>query len=185
MAAYRKQDFPVSQIRRLIEPGPIVLVSSRWKEKANIMTMGWHCVMEFSPSLIGCVIAGGNHSFGMVRRSRECVINIPEVAMAETVTRIGNCSGATVDKFTAFGLTAVAAEQVGAPLIAECHTSLECRLFDMALVRKYNFFIWEVVKAHVARTPKVPRTIHYRGEGAFTVSGENLNLKRLFRPDYL
>lgn len=185
MRRYRKLDFPVSQVRRLLEPGPIVLVSSAWKGERNVMTMGWHTVMEFTPSLVGCIIAGGNHSFDMVRRSRECVINIPEVEMAETVTRIGNCSGAEVDKFAEFGLTAEEAEQVSAPLISECHSSFECRLHDAALVGKYNFFIWEVVKAHVARTPKNPRTIHYRGEGAFMVAGESLSLKRLFRPDYL
>ncbi|EHL95327.1 flavin reductase-like protein [Acetobacteraceae bacterium AT-5844] len=185
MRRYRKLDFPVSQVRRLLEPGPIVLVSSAWKGERNVMTMGWHTVMEFTPSLVGCIIAGGNHSFDMVRRSRECVINIPEVEMAETVTRIGNCSGAEVDKFAEFGLTAEEAEQVSAPLIGECHSSFECRLHDAALVGKYNFFIWEVVKAHVARTPKNPRTIHYRGEGAFMVAGESLSLKRLFRPDYL
>jgi len=46
-----KRDFPVSQVRRYLEPGPIVLVSSKWKGKTNIMTMGWHTVMEFTPSL--------------------------------------------------------------------------------------------------------------------------------------
>jgi flavin reductase (DIM6/NTAB) family NADH-FMN oxidoreductase RutF len=52
-----KRDFPVSQIRRYLEPGQIVLVSSKWRDQTNIMTMGWHTVMEFSPSLVGCVIA--------------------------------------------------------------------------------------------------------------------------------
>ena len=51
MKAYEKKDFPVSDIRRFLEPGPIVLVSSAWKGKTNIMTMGWHMVMEFAPSL--------------------------------------------------------------------------------------------------------------------------------------
>ena len=185
MRRYRKQDFPVSQVRQFLEPGPIVLVSSAWKGRRNIMTLGWHTVMEFTPSLVGCMIAGGNHSFEMIRRSRECVINIPEVEMAETVVRIGNCSGADLDKFETFGLTAVGAEQVSAPLIDECHSSFECRLHDAALVGRYNFFIWEVVKAHVARTPKRPRTLHYRGEGDFMVAGPNTNLKRWFRPDRL
>jgi flavin reductase (DIM6/NTAB) family NADH-FMN oxidoreductase RutF len=47
MRRYRKQDFPVSQIRRLLEPGPIVLVSSAWKGQRNVMTMGWHTVITF------------------------------------------------------------------------------------------------------------------------------------------
>jgi flavin reductase (DIM6/NTAB) family NADH-FMN oxidoreductase RutF len=47
MRRYRKQDFPVSQIRQLLEPGPIVLVSSAWKGQRNVMTMGWHTVITF------------------------------------------------------------------------------------------------------------------------------------------
>src|SRR6516225_318434 len=49
MQASAKQDLPVSQVRRFLEPGPIVLLSSAWKGKTNIMTMGWHTVMEFAP----------------------------------------------------------------------------------------------------------------------------------------
>jgi len=40
------------------------------------------------------------------------------------------------------------------------------------LVDKYNFFIWEVVAARVARTPKHPETLHYTGEGVFMVAGK-------------
>ena len=50
MRAFRKKDFPVSDVRRFLEPGPIVLISSAWKGKTNIMTLGWHTVMEFTPS---------------------------------------------------------------------------------------------------------------------------------------
>jgi flavin reductase (DIM6/NTAB) family NADH-FMN oxidoreductase RutF len=181
----RKKDFPLSEVRRYLEPGPIVLVSSRWRGKANIMTMGWHTVMEFTPSLVGCIIAGGNHSFDMIRRSGQCVINLPTTALTDTVVRIGNSSGATVDKFQAFGLTAEEAHEVGAPLIRECHANFECRLHDDALVDKYNFFIFEVVKAHVAPSPKHPETLHYTGEGVFKVSGKIIHRRALFRPGML
>ena len=66
----QKSDFPVSQVRRYLEPGPIVLVSSQWQGKTNIMTLGWHTVLEFSPSLVGCMISGGNHSFDLIRNSQ-------------------------------------------------------------------------------------------------------------------
>ena len=65
--AFPKVDFPLDQIRRYLEPGPIVLVSSAWKGKANIMTMGWHMMMGFSPALFGCYIWEENHSFEMIR----------------------------------------------------------------------------------------------------------------------
>jgi flavin reductase (DIM6/NTAB) family NADH-FMN oxidoreductase RutF len=89
---HRKVDFPVGEVRRYLEPGPIVLVTSSWKGRRNIMTMGWHLVMEFSPSLVGCVISSANHSFEMIRRSRECVINLPTTALTEQV--VGASGGA-------------------------------------------------------------------------------------------
>ncbi len=55
MKLYKKRDFPVSEIRRFLEPGPIVLVSSRRRGRTNVMTLGWHTVMEFTPSLVGCM----------------------------------------------------------------------------------------------------------------------------------
>lgn len=181
----RKRDFPVSQVRRYLEPGPVVLVSSRWRGRANIMTMGWHTVMEFTPSLVGCVIAGGNHSFRMIRNSGECVINLPTTALADAVVGIGNTSGAEIDKFREFGLTADEAEEVGAPLIRECHASFECRLYDDALVARYNFFIFEVVKAHVAASPKHPKTLHYTGGGVFVIPGGIISRRSLFRKEML
>jgi len=185
MKPIRKVDFPVSQIRRFLEPGPVVLVSSAYKGERNVMTMGWHTVMEFTPALVGCVIAEGNHSFEMIRRSKECVINVPTAGLAATVAKIGNCSGADTDKFAAFKLTAEQGEAVRAPLIGECHACLECRLHDGRLIGDYNFFIFEVVKAHASRAPKYPKTIHYRGDGQFMVSGASLNLRRYFRPGML
>jgi flavin reductase (DIM6/NTAB) family NADH-FMN oxidoreductase RutF len=181
----RKHDFPVSEVRRYLEPGPIVLVSSRWRGETNIMTMGWHTVMEFAPSLVGCVIAESNHSFALIRRSRECVINLPTTALTDIVVAVGNSTGAEIDKFKELGLTAGEARDVKAPLIQECHANFECRLHDDALVRKYNFFIFEVVRAHVAVSPRHPRTLHYTGDGVFMVAGKVVSRRAQFRPGML
>jgi len=181
----KKSDFPVDRVRRFLEPGPIVLVSSRRGERTNIMTLGWHTVLEFSPSLIGLMISAGNHSFEMIRSSRECVVNLPTTALTDTVVRIGNTSGAQIDKFAEFGLTPLPAAEVGAPLIGECHANFECRLHEDALVDRYNFFILEVVKAHVAPRPKHPETLHYTGDGVFLVSGRVISRRSLFRPGML
>lgn len=184
--SYVKKDFPVSNIRRFFEPGPIVLVSSAFKGRANIMTMGWHTVLGFEPSLIGCYIWDENHSFEMIKRSKECVINIPEAAIAKTVVKIGNCSGRDIDKFKEFKLTAVPGEKVKAPLIKECYANFECRLVDSKLIKNYGLFVFEVVKAHAAISPKFPQTIHYRGDGLFMIAGPTVSkYRKLFKPDML
>ena len=72
------------------------------------MTMGWHMVMEFTPSLVGCLISSGNHSYGLVSQQQGMRHQYPDRrASAPMVAKIGNCSGAEVDKFTKFKLTAV------------------------------------------------------------------------------
>ena len=70
MRTYRKQDFPVGDVRRFLEPGPIVLVSSAWKGAANIMTMGWHMILGEEPSLVGCYVWSENHSRHMIAGSK-------------------------------------------------------------------------------------------------------------------
>lgn len=184
--AYDKQDFPVANVRRFLEPGPIVLVSSAHKGETNIMTLGWYMIMGFEPSLVGCYIWTENHSRELVRKSGECVINVPTADMATKVVGIGNCSGRDTDKFAKFGLTPVKGSKIAAPLIAECYASFECRLHDASLIDKYCLFVWEVVKAHVARSPRYPRTLHYRGDGEFMLSGANTRrYRRLFKPEML
>ena len=186
MPKYTKKDFDTHKVRRFLEPGPIVLVSSAHKGETNIMTMGWHMIMEFEPSLIGCYIWTENHSFEMIRRSKQCVINVPTVDLAAKVVKIGNSSGREIDKFSEFGLTPKPGTHVRAPLIDECYANFECRLVDSSLIRKYSLFVLEVVKAHVATSPKYPRTIHYRGDGEFMISGTNTSrYRKLFRPQML
>jgi flavin reductase (DIM6/NTAB) family NADH-FMN oxidoreductase RutF len=185
MKSFSKRDFPLSDIRRFLEPGPIVLVSSAWKGEANIMTMGWHMMMGFTPALFACYIWEGNHSFGMIRKSKQCAINLATADLVDTVVGIGNCSGADVDKFERFGLTAVRGDSIDAPLIGECHANFECRLADASQISRHGLFIWEVVKAHVATSPKRPQTLHYRGNGEFMVSGRRLSRRSRFKPENL
>ena len=172
----KKRSLPLSRVYRLLEPGPVVMVTTAKKGRANIMTMSWHTMMEFEPPLVGCVISNRNHSFGILKTTRECVINIPTVKLAEQAVACGNTSGRSVDKFEAFGLTAVPAARVAAPLIDECYANLECRVADTRLVAKYNFFILEVLKAWIDPSQKNPRTIHHRGRGVFMVAGKTIAL---------
>lgn len=186
MKKFAKRDFPVEDVRRFLEPGPIVLVSSAWKGEHDIMTMGWHMIMGEDPSLVGCFIWDRNYSRELVRKSKECVINVPTVDMATKVVKVGNSSGREIDKFAEFGLTPLPGKHVKAPLIGECFANFECKLIDSSLINKYSLFVFEVVKAHVAPTPKFPKTIHYRGSGLFMLSGPTTNrYRKLFKPEML
>lgn len=141
------------------------------------MTMSWHTMIEFEPPLVGCVISDRNYSFGLLKASNECVINIPTVEIAEEVVGCGNTSGATLDKFERFCLTPKPAARVSAPLIMECFANLECRVVDASMVSKYCLFVVEVIKAWINPDVDNPRTIHHLGHGNFMVAGEKIKLK--------
>jgi flavin reductase (DIM6/NTAB) family NADH-FMN oxidoreductase RutF len=181
MRTYKKTNFPLTKIRRFLEPGPVVLVSCAFKGERDIMTMGWHMMMGFSPALVGCFIWDQNHSFSLIRRSKQCVINVPTFDMVSTVIGVGNTSGSDIDKFEKFRLTPVTASKVTAPLIAECYASFECKLVDTSLINRYSLFVFEVVKAHVASSPRYPKTVHYRGDGVFMVSGRSVSYRSRFK----
>jgi flavin reductase (DIM6/NTAB) family NADH-FMN oxidoreductase RutF len=176
-----KKSLPLSKVYALIEPGPVVLLTTAYAGQANAMAMSWHSMLEFEPPLIGCVVSDRNHSYGMLKASRECAINIPTVEIAEKVVGCGNTTGAKTDKFDRFGLTPRPAAVVRAPLIEECYASLECRVVDTGMVPKYVFFVLEVLKAWVDPRTKNPRTLHHRGYGSFMVAGETIKLRSRMR----
>ena len=167
-----KKSFSLSKAYQLLEPGPVVMITTSLKDKPNIMTLSWHMVIDFEPPLVGIVLSNQNYSFSALKKTKECVINIPTVELVKQVVGVGNCSGSTVDKFEQFHLTPQAASHVKAPLIDECYANLECRVIDMKLAEKYNLFILEVLKAWVTPSKKRTRTMHHCGNGVFVVDGE-------------
>jgi len=175
----RKRALPLPKVYGLLEPGPVLLLTTAHKGTPNVMTMSWHTMLEFEPPLVGCVVSRNDHSYTALNATRQCVLNIPTVELATQVVGCGNTSGAKVDKFARFGLTPVPASVVAAPLIAECYASLECRVVDTRLKNRYDLFVLEVLKAWIAPACKAPRTLHHRGYGAFMVAGETI--KRVSR----
>ncbi len=134
-------------------------------------------MVDFEPPMIACIVSNRDHGFAALRATRECVIAIPAVELAEKVVAVGNCSGRDVDKFEAFQLTPAKAERVTAPLIAECFANIECKVVDTRLVNKYGLFVLEGLKAWINPAQKDPKTIHHQGFGKFVVDGETIELK--------
>jgi flavin reductase (DIM6/NTAB) family NADH-FMN oxidoreductase RutF len=165
----------------LLEPGPVVLLTTARKGRANVMAMSWHMMIEFEPPQVACVVSGNDYSFVALRSTGECVIAVPARKLASKVVKVGNSSGRDIDKFEAFGLTKLPASRITPPLIADCFANLECKVTDTRLVNKYNLFILEVLKAWIDPAQKDPKTIHHCGYGTFVVDGETIKLKSRMR----
>jgi flavin reductase (DIM6/NTAB) family NADH-FMN oxidoreductase RutF len=166
----------LSKAFTLIEPGPVVLVTTHDGKKNNVMTISWTMVVDFTP-VFAITTGEWNHSFTALRKHRECVIAIPTVDMLDQVVGIGTCSGADTDKFVRFGLTPVQGRIVKAPLIRECLANIECRVIDM--VRKHGIVVLQGVAAYADTARKERRMVHAVGDGTFVVDGRKLDRRAM------
>jgi flavin reductase (DIM6/NTAB) family NADH-FMN oxidoreductase RutF len=165
----------LSRAFTLIEPGPVVLVTTHDGKRNNIMTISWTMVLDFTP-IFAITTGAWNYSFAALKKHRECVIAIPGVDLLDQVVGIGTCSGADTDKFTKFGLTPVPGKLVKAPLIKECLANIECKVID--IVRKHDIVVLEALAAYANPARKEQRMLHAVGDGSFIVDGRRLDRKK-------
>jgi len=161
-------ELKMSKAFTLIEPGPVVLITTNDGKKNNIMTISWTMVLDFTPAF-ALTTGEWNYSFAALRKTKECVISIPTVDMLDKVVGIGICSGVK--------LTPVEAKKVKAPLIKECLANIECKVID--IVKKHNIVVLEAVAAYFDSLRKEKRTIHAVGDGTFIVDGRKLDRKKM------
>ena len=169
-------ELQLSKAFTLLEPGPVVLVTTHDGQKDNIMTISWTMVMDFTP-LFAITTGPWNYSFAALEKHRECVIAIPTIDLLDTLVGIGTCSGADTDKFSKFKLTAMPGKVVRAPLIKECLANLECKVID--IIEPHNIVVLEGVAAHIDSARQEKRMVHAVGDGTFIVDGRRFDRKRM------
>jgi len=166
----------LSKAFTLIEPGPVVFVTTHDGKKNNIMTISWTMVLDFTPAF-AITTGEWNHSYAALRKTRQCVIAIPTVDLIDKVVGIGTCSGADTDKFARFKLTPVRGRRIKAPLIKECLANIECRVFD--IVGRHNIVVLQGLAAYIDPARKEKRTLHAVGDGSFIVDGRRLDRRKM------
>ena len=175
-ARLKMRHLKLSKAFTLIEPGPVVLVTTTDGGRDNVMTISWTMVLDFTP-MFAITTGEWNFSFAALRKSRECVIAVPAVDLLDRVVGIGTCSGTDTDKFAKFRLTAVPAKVVKAPLIKECLANIECKVID--IVARHNVVVLEGVAAHIDSARKEKRMVHAVGDGTFIVDGRRIDRRKM------
>jgi len=165
----------LSKVFTLLEPGPVVLVTTHDGKRSNVMTISWTMVLDFTPRF-AITTGAWNYSYRALRSTRECVIAIPTVDMLDSVVGVGTCSGSETDKFAKFDLTPLPSKVVKAPLIKECWANIECRVVE--IIRRYDIVVLDAVAAHQASSPRERRTLHAVGDGTFIADGRRLDRRR-------
>ena len=172
------QSLQLGKAFTLIEPGPVILITTNDGQKNNVMTITWTMVLGFSAEF-AITTGPWNYSYAALRDARECVISIPTVDLIDVAVGVGTCSGEDTDKFEKFGLTAIKAKYVRAPLIKECLANIECRVVD--IIDRHGIVVLKGVAAYFDSARKEKRMIHAVGDGTFIVDGRKIDRKERMR----
>lgn len=146
----KKVEIPLLRASRLINAGPVVLITSHYKDRTNVMTAAWVTPLSFRPPLVGVAIHPARFTHDLIKKSEQFVINVPGISLLKAVEICGTYSGRDVDKFVKAGITPVDALEVDAPLVEECLGHIECVLVDTYIVGDHTLFVGQVVAASVA-----------------------------------
>ncbi len=143
----------------MVYPLPAVLVSCGDNEaEYNMLTIAWVGTICTNPAMCYISVRPERHSYPIIRRTGEFVINLTNEALARATDWCGVKSGKDFNKFTEMNLTPVRGEKVNAPIIAEAPLSIECRVKDIIPLGSHDMFLAEVVNIQADEQYLDPQT---------------------------
>lgn len=130
----------------MIYPVPAVMVScGSTPVEYNIITVSWTGTICTDPAMCYISVRPSRHSYDIIRRNGEFVINLTTSGLAFATDWCGVRSGSEYDKFREMKLTPAAATKVRAPLIRESPVNIECVIKEIKELGTHHMFISEVV----------------------------------------
>jgi len=174
------------EARRLLTGGPVVLVTTSWHAKTNVMPVAYAMPLSFKPPLVGIAVHPSRHTHDMIRFSEEFAINVPGRSLIHHVQYLGSVSGQELDKFELTKLPMFKARKVEAPLIEGCIGYIECGLEDALRIGDHTLFVGRVVAASVDDEAFDEtwllgdddyKPLHYLGLNRYAVLGEKMEAR--------
>ena len=130
----------------MIYPLPAVLVScGRVPEEYNLFTVAWTGTLCTNPPMCYISVRPERHSYGIIEKNREFVINLTTKELAYATDWCGVKSGRDCRKFEEMGLTPAPAGVVAAPIVDEAPVSIECRVKEIVPLGSHHMFVADVV----------------------------------------
>ncbi|MCH7484110.1 MAG: flavin reductase family protein [Chloroflexi bacterium] len=171
---------------RLLNGGPVVLVTTRWRDQTDAMPAIWTTPLSRNPPLVGVVVNPSRHTHDMVRFSEEFALNFPAGDLTDHTQYFGTVSGAHVNKIELGKLATFRASKVEAPLIENCVAWVECSLEDALRIGDHTLFVGRVLvvqadkeafdETWLLKDPEY-RPLHYLGVDRYSTLGDVLTAK--------
>jgi flavin reductase (DIM6/NTAB) family NADH-FMN oxidoreductase RutF len=136
----------VTDARRLLNPGPVGIVTTAWRGMTNAAPIAWMAPLSMEPPLVGCVVHPHRHTADMIRFGESFAINIPGPALLNHTAFFGSQSGLNTSKIEASGLETFSPLVIEAPLLEGCLAWIECTVHDVIRTGDHTLFVGLVVK---------------------------------------
>lgn len=152
----------------MVYPVPAAMISCGSDESDyNIITIAWTGTVCTNPPMCYISIRPSRHSYAIIKKTKEFVINITTADLAKATDWCGVKSGKDFDKFKEMKLTPVKGQKVSAPLIAEAPINIECVVKEIKHLGSHDMFLAEVVAINADKQYMDEKT------GAFDLSKSN------------
>lgn len=133
----------------MLYPVPAVMVSCKYKDIENIITISWVGTVCTNPPMVSISVRPERYSYNLIKESGEFVINVPNRKLTFAADFCGVKSGKDIDKFEFLKLNKEKASKVDVPIIMESPLSLECKVKNILELGSHHMFIAEVVAVDV------------------------------------
>jgi flavin reductase (DIM6/NTAB) family NADH-FMN oxidoreductase RutF len=168
---------------RLLNGGPVVLVTTKWRDKTDVMPVIYYMQLSRTPPLIGIAVHQQRYTHDMLRFSEQFALNFPARDLLNHTHYFGAVSGDNVGKLELARLPTFRASKIDAPLIENCVAWIECGLEETYRIGDHTLFVGRVLVVQATKEafdetwllddPEY-RPLHYLGGDKYAVLREPL-----------
>jgi len=168
---------------RLLNGGPTALLTTRWRDKTNVMPVIWMTQVSARPTMIAVAINPARFTHDMVRYAEQFALNFPARDLLNHVHYFGSVTGEDVGKIELSKLATFNASEVDAPLLENCVAWIECGLEDTMRIGDHTLFIGRVLVVQAEEESfddswliedSEYRPLHYLGRDRYATLGKVL-----------
>jgi flavin reductase (DIM6/NTAB) family NADH-FMN oxidoreductase RutF len=173
--------------RRLLVPGPLVLITTAWRSQSDVMPCAWTMPLSSEPPLVGVAVHSSRHTLDMLRFSEEFALNIPGPSLMNFAQYFGSVSGKDTDKFDAAKVPTFNARKVSPVLLDCCVAWIECGVEDIIRIGDHHLVVGRVMAVSAdddaydeqmwTLRDGAEKPLHYLGGSSYATLGQKLEAR--------
>ena len=136
----------------LIYPLPALLITcGSTPDEYNAITIAWAGTICTNPAMCYISVRPERHSYPIIKKNMEFVINLTTEDMARATDWCGVRSGKDYDKTREMGLTLGKSKVVRAPYIEESPLCIECKVKEIIRLGSHDMFMADITGVAAAK----------------------------------